>query len=132
MENVISEFGLTIEQTRILFSYQYLLTLNDIQKETIIEATSLLFTEVIFSFLIANIFSFIIGFIIVAILVGIMLPNLYAPSGQAKRKITCIHIQSINDALKNFKLQNGVYPTTEEGILALVKNPNPNSSNPPK
>ena len=73
----------------------------------------------------SNFLFYFIGFIIVAILVGIMLPNLYAPSGQAKRKITCIHIQSINDALKNFKLQNGVYPTTEEGILALVKNPNP-------
>jgi len=28
-------------------------------------------------------------------------------------------------ALKMFKLDNGVYPTTEEGLNALVLNPNP-------
>lgn len=30
MSKVISELGLTVEQTRLLFSYQYLLTLNDV------------------------------------------------------------------------------------------------------
>ena len=33
MSEVISELGLTTEQTRLLFSYQYILTLNDVNIE---------------------------------------------------------------------------------------------------
>jgi general secretion pathway protein G len=61
--------------------------------------------------------------IILGLLAGLVLPNLLGQGEQAKRKIVCIQMQSINDALKNFKLQNGMYPTTEEGIKALVSNP---------
>jgi len=61
--------------------------------------------------------------IILGLLAGLVLPNLLGQSEQAKRKIVCIQMQSIHDALKNFKLQNGIYPTTEEGIDALVANP---------
>jgi general secretion pathway protein G len=61
--------------------------------------------------------------IILGLLAGLVLPNLLGQGEQAKRKIVCIQMQSINDALKNFKLQNGIYPTTEEGIKALVENP---------
>ncbi len=61
--------------------------------------------------------------IILGLLAGLVLPNLLGQGEQAKRKIVCIQMQSIKDALKNFKLQNGVYPTTEEGIKALISNP---------
>jgi len=61
--------------------------------------------------------------IILGLLAGLVLPNLLGQGEQAKRKIVCIQMQSINDALKNFKLQNGMYPSTEEGIKALVSNP---------
>jgi general secretion pathway protein G len=61
--------------------------------------------------------------IILGLLAGLVLPNLLGQGEQAKRKIVCIQMQSINDALKNFKLQNGMYPDTEEGIKALVSNP---------
>ena len=61
--------------------------------------------------------------IILGLLAGLVLPNLLGQSEQAKRKIVCIQMQSVHDALKNFKLQNGMYPTTEEGIGALVTNP---------
>lgn len=61
--------------------------------------------------------------IILGLLAGLVLPNLLGQGEQAKRKIVCIQMQSINDAFKNFKLQNGVYPSTEEGIKALVANP---------
>ncbi len=63
--------------------------------------------------------------IILGLLAGLVLPNLLGQSEQAKRKIVCIQMKSIQDALKNFKLQNGTYPTTEEGIKALVSNPDP-------
>ena len=61
--------------------------------------------------------------IILGLLAGLVLPNLLGQGEQAKKKIVCIQMQSIKDALKNFKLQNGMYPTTEEGIQALVSNP---------
>lgn len=61
--------------------------------------------------------------IILGLLAGLVLPNLLGQGEQAKRKIVCIQMQSVHDALKNFKLQNGMYPTTEEGIEALVTNP---------
>ena len=37
----------------------------------------------------------------------------------------CIKMKGAEDALKMFKIDNGVYPTTEEGLNALIKNPNP-------
>jgi len=61
--------------------------------------------------------------IILGLLAGLVLPNLLGQGEQAKRKIVCIQMQSVKDALKNFKLQNGLYPSTEEGIKALVSNP---------
>ena len=42
-------------------------------------------------------------------------------------------MDTINEALKMFKLDNGMYPDTKEGLKALVLNPNigkyPNYSN---
>ncbi len=63
--------------------------------------------------------------IIIGLLAGLVLPNLLGQGEQAKRKIVCIQMKSIKDALKSFKMQNGTYPTTEEGIAALVTNPDP-------
>jgi len=61
--------------------------------------------------------------IILGLLAGLVLPNLLGQSEKAKKGIVCIQMQSIKDALKNFKLQNGIYPSTEEGMKALVSNP---------
>ena len=61
--------------------------------------------------------------IILGLLAGLVLPNLLGQGEQAKRKIVCIQMESINDALKNFKMQNGMYPSTEEGLQALISNP---------
>ncbi len=63
--------------------------------------------------------------IILGLLAGLVLPNLLGQGEEAKKKIVCIQMQSINDALKNFKLQNSMYPSTEEGLKALVSNPDP-------
>jgi general secretion pathway protein G len=63
--------------------------------------------------------------IIIGLLAGLVLPNLLGQGEQAKRKLACIQMHSIEDALKSFKMQNGSYPTTEEGLDALVSNPDP-------
>jgi general secretion pathway protein G len=52
-----------------------------------------------------------------------VLPNLIGKSEEAKQKLVCVQMQSIAQALKMFKLDNGNYPDTEEGLKALVKNP---------
>ncbi len=63
--------------------------------------------------------------IILGLLASLVMPNLIGQSEEAKKKLVCIQMQSIADALKTFKLQNGTYPTTEEGLEALIKNPDP-------
>ncbi len=63
--------------------------------------------------------------IILGLLASLVMPNLLGQSEQAKRKLTCVQMHSLSDALKSFKLSNGVYPTTGEGLKALITNPNP-------
>jgi general secretion pathway protein G len=63
--------------------------------------------------------------IILGLLASLVLPNLIGKSEEAKQKLVCVQMQSIAQALKMFKLDNGNYPDTEEGLKALVKNPDP-------
>ncbi|HPQ70005.1 MAG TPA: type II secretion system major pseudopilin GspG [bacterium] len=42
---------------------------------------------------------------------------------EAKMRTTCIQISTLRDALDLFKLDNGFYPTTEQGLEALVAPP---------
>jgi len=63
--------------------------------------------------------------IILGLLAGLVVPKLMGQADKAKKKIVCIQMHSLKDALKNFKLDNGVYPSTEEGLKALLKNPDP-------
>lgn len=63
--------------------------------------------------------------IILGLLASLVMPNLIGQSEQAKRKLTCVQMHSLSDALKTFKISNGSYPTTSEGLNALVSNPNP-------
>ena len=62
--------------------------------------------------------------IILGLLASLVMPNLIGQSEQAKRKLTCVQMHSLSDALKSFKLANGTYPTTSEGLSALIINPN--------
>jgi len=63
--------------------------------------------------------------IILGLLASMVVPNLISQSTQAKQKLVCVQIKTIKDALKTFKLQEGRYPTTQEGLMALIKNPDP-------
>jgi general secretion pathway protein G len=42
---------------------------------------------------------------------------------EAKRTKAAVQIQSLEQALKFYKLDNGKYPTTEQGLQALVEAP---------
>jgi general secretion pathway protein G len=52
------------------------------------------------------------------------MPSLTSKGEEAKRNLVCVQMKSIyNGALDMFKINNSVYPSTEEGLEALIKNP---------
>jgi general secretion pathway protein G len=61
--------------------------------------------------------------LILGLLAAFVAPNLIGAGEKAKRDLVCTQMSSISQALKMFKLDNGVYPDTEEGLEALLKNP---------
>jgi general secretion pathway protein G len=64
---------------------------------------------------------------ILGLLAAFVIPNITGKSGEAKQKLVCIQMKSLNESLKMFKIDNGEYPTTEEGLRALILNPNPDT-----
>ncbi|NPA29668.1 MAG: type II secretion system major pseudopilin GspG [Epsilonproteobacteria bacterium] len=63
--------------------------------------------------------------VILGLLSALVLPNLLGKAEQAKSKLVCIQMKQIEEALKSFRFDNGDYPTTEEGLAALLRNPDP-------
>ncbi len=63
--------------------------------------------------------------LILGILAAFVAPNLIGKGEQAKRDLVCVQMNSAGQALDMFKLDNGVYPETEEGLQALASNPDP-------
>lgn len=61
--------------------------------------------------------------LILGILASLVVPNLIGVGEKAKRDLVCTQMSSVAQALKMFKLDNGTYPETEEGLSALIKNP---------
>ena len=60
---------------------------------------------------------------ILAILAAIIVPRIMGRPEEAKRTKAQIDIKGIEEALNLYKLDSGVYPTTEQGLEALVKKP---------
>lgn len=61
--------------------------------------------------------------VILGILITYVAPKFMGRTEQAKRTQTKIQIGSIETALKLYRLDNGYYPTTEQGLEALVEAP---------
>jgi general secretion pathway protein G len=61
--------------------------------------------------------------VILGILAGLIVPRIMGRPEEAKRVKAAIQIESIETALKLYKLDNGMYPTTEQGLNALVNAP---------
>jgi general secretion pathway protein G len=60
---------------------------------------------------------------ILAILSVLVVPKLIGRTDEAKRVATKVQIKNIEGALQMYKLDNDNYPTTEQGLDALVKKP---------
>lgn len=69
----------------------------------------------------------LIELMVVVIILGILAmyigPKLMGRTEQAKEVQTRVQIEGLETALKLYKLDNGVYPTTEQGLQALVEEP---------
>lgn len=61
--------------------------------------------------------------IILGILAGLVVPRIMERPGEAKQTKAKLQIQSLETALKLYKLDNGRYPDTEQGLEALVQIP---------
>lgn len=61
--------------------------------------------------------------VILGILAGIVVPRLLDRPEEARRTKAQVQIKSIEEALALYKLDNGFYPTTEQGLQALVTKP---------
>jgi general secretion pathway protein G len=69
----------------------------------------------------------LIELMVVVIILGILAmyigPKLMGRTEQAKVVQTRVQIEGLETALKLYKLDNGTYPTTEQGLQALVERP---------
>lgn len=60
---------------------------------------------------------------ILAILAALVVPRIMGRTDDAKRTAAKVQIRNIEGALQLYKLDNGIYPTTEQGLKALVEKP---------
>ncbi len=69
----------------------------------------------------------LIEIMVVIVILGLLaapgVPKLIGRTEEAKKTQTRVQIKSLQQALELFKLDNGFYPATEQGIEALVKIP---------
>jgi len=61
--------------------------------------------------------------IIIGLLAGIVVPRLMGRTEEAKRTKTAVQIKNLQSALDLYKLDSGNYPTTDQGLQALIEKP---------
>ena len=61
---------------------------------------------------------------IIGLLAGFVAPRYFAQVGKSQVKVARAQIDAFDKALDQFRLDVGRYPTTEEGLQALVTQPN--------
>jgi len=65
----------------------------------------------------------IIVVIIMSLLAALVVPRLFKKVEKSKLQIAKTQIVLLENAIKMFKLDTGRYPTSEEGLSALLENP---------
>ena len=61
--------------------------------------------------------------VILGVLAALVIPNIVSRPDQAKVAVAQADIKAIASAMEIYRLDNGVYPTTEQGLEALVREP---------
>jgi len=72
---------------------------------------------------------YLLAFTAIIVVFPLLLLSLITPGGCIESKdrvvtLTCSQMSSMANTFDIFKLDNGVYPTTKEGFLSLISNPN--------
>ena len=61
--------------------------------------------------------------IILGLLAALIVPNSIGRVDESKIQTTKLQMKAIKNALEQYKLDNGFYPTTAQGLRALVEKP---------
>jgi len=61
--------------------------------------------------------------LILGILAGLIIPRFVSRAEDAKKTKAAVQMRELMKALELYKLDNGVYPSTEQGLQALVEKP---------
>lgn len=61
--------------------------------------------------------------VILGLLAALVVPKILGRADDARRTATIVQMRNIEQALHLFKLDTGVYPSTEQGLDALVRRP---------
>jgi general secretion pathway protein G len=61
--------------------------------------------------------------VILGVLASLIVPRIMSRPEEARRIKAQVDIQSLETALKLYNLDNGDYPTTEQGLQALIEPP---------
>jgi len=61
--------------------------------------------------------------VILGILAGLIIPRIMGRPEEARRMKARVQMESIETALRLYKLDNGIYPSTEQGLQALIEAP---------
>jgi general secretion pathway protein G len=61
--------------------------------------------------------------IILGLLAGIVIPRVVKHIDRARIESTRVQLKALKSALEEFRIDNGFYPTTEQGLKALVEEP---------
>lgn len=61
--------------------------------------------------------------VIMGVLAALIVPNIIGRTDEARRTAAKTDIATIMQSLKLYKLDNGMYPTQQQGLTALVKKP---------
>ena len=61
--------------------------------------------------------------VILGILAGLIIPRIMGRPEEAKQLKAKIQIESLETALNLYKLDNGMYPDTQQGLQALIEKP---------
>ena len=65
----------------------------------------------------------IVVIIVLALLAGLVAPQIFGRVGEARGTTVRTQIELLSTALDNYRLDNGSYPTTEQGLAALREKP---------
>jgi len=65
----------------------------------------------------------IVVLVILGLLAAVVGPRVIGEGSKGKVKIARIQIEALASAIQAFRLEAGRYPTTSEGLRALVENP---------